>query len=134
MKRYHYYKKIYKDLNYKTYSVEDDLPKNIKQAITKRFPESYNQMNARLASNLAREQGVSDADIAKALLTFPGVPGRMEVITDKPVRVIVDFAHTPQGIEAVLTELRKQQPKNKKLIAVLASRYVIEEKDLSWEN
>lgn len=111
-------KKLYKDMDYKTYSAEDALPKNLKTAITKRFPESYNQMNARLAISLARVQGASDDQIAKAIESFPGVPGRMEVITDKPIKVIVDFAHTPQGLESVLTELRKQQAKNKKLIAV----------------
>lgn len=111
-------KKLYPDLDYKTYSADESLPKSLRTAIETRFPERYNQMNARLATHLAREQGVSDEGIAIAITSFPGVPGRMEVIAEKPVRVIVDFAHTPQGLESVLTELRKQIPKTKQLIAV----------------
>jgi UDP-N-acetylmuramoyl-L-alanyl-D-glutamate--2,6-diaminopimelate ligase len=33
-------------------------------------------------------------------------------------KVFVDFAHTPNALEAVLTQLKKELPKNKKLIAV----------------
>lgn len=115
---FHMIKKLHKGLNHKSYSSQDELPKNIKTAITKRFPELYNQMNARLATNLARENGVSDADIAKAISTFPGVPGRMEVVAEKPIKIIVDFAHTPQGLEAALTALQQKKAKGSKLIAV----------------
>ena len=36
---------------------------------------------------------------------FKGVSGRMEVVSTDPL-VIVDFAHTPDGIEKVLNSLR----------------------------
>lgn len=111
-------KKLYKGLAAKTYSKDDDIPNNIKSAITKRFSEHYNQMNARLAANLARENGVSDEDIATGIATFHGVPGRMEVVAEKPIKIIVDFAHTPQGLEAALTALKQKQSKQSKLIAV----------------
>lgn len=111
-------RKLYPDLSYQTYTAQEKLPKNIEAAIKTRFPENYNQMNARLATKLAQANGVSDTDIAQAIKSFPGVPGRMEVVVTKPVKIIVDFAHTPQGLEAVLTELKKQKPAGKKLIAV----------------
>lgn len=111
-------KKLYPLLNYKTYSESDELPSNILKAIKQRFPESYNQMNARLATKLALEHGLSEDDITTGIATFPGVPGRMEVITNTPCKVIVDFAHTPQGLEAVLSQLAKQKKPGSKLIAV----------------
>lgn len=104
------------------YGLSMSLPRTVKEAINQRFDEAYNQMNARLVYVLANQQGVSDADFAKALKSFKGVPGRMqELPTRRPFTVIVDFAHTPQGLEALLTALRarlKQEKKGGRLIAV----------------
>ncbi|MCW1360186.1 UDP-N-acetylmuramoyl-L-alanyl-D-glutamate--2,6-diaminopimelate ligase [Campylobacter sp. US33a] len=52
-------------------------------------------------------------DLEKAISGFGGVCGRMEVVAEG---VIVDFAHTPDGIEKVLDAL-----KNKKLIVVFGA-------------
>ncbi len=103
--------------NMKTYSVEDELPAVVQKTITEKFPEDYNRMNARLAYKITSYLGISDADIATGLKAYQGVPGRMEVIAEKPVRVIVDFAHTPQALESVLQAIREKHPKGK-LIAV----------------
>ncbi|NLK67374.1 MAG: UDP-N-acetylmuramoyl-L-alanyl-D-glutamate--2,6-diaminopimelate ligase [Campylobacteraceae bacterium] len=54
-------------------------------------------------------------EISKALSNFAGVRGRMEVVSDEP-RVIIDFAHTPDGMEKVLNAL-----KNHKLIVVFGA-------------
>lgn len=55
----------------------------------------------------------------KALASFTGVKGRMEVVWEKPFRVIVDFAHTPNAIEQVLKTVR--QASKKQLIHVFGS-------------
>lgn len=101
----------------KTYSVEDTLPTVVSKAIANKFSEDYNRMNARLAYKIGKELGLDDESIAKGIENFSGVPGRMEVITAKPIRVIVDFAHTPQALEAVLKAIRSKYRKGK-LIAV----------------
>ena len=44
-------------------------------------------------------------EIAKALANFGGVEGRVQIVNKNPL-VIVDFAHTPDGIEKVLNALR----------------------------
>ncbi|QKF65440.1 UDP-N-acetylmuramoyl-L-alanyl-D-glutamate--2,6-diaminopimelate ligase [Campylobacter corcagiensis] len=54
-------------------------------------------------------------EITKALSNFAGVAGRMELVSDNP-RVIVDFAHTPDGVEKVLNAL-----KHDKLIVVFGA-------------
>jgi len=45
-------------------------------------------------------------EITSALENFAGVSGRMEVVSQHP-HVIVDFAHTPDGIEKVLSALKQ---------------------------
>lgn len=59
-------------------------------------------------------------DIEKSirlLETIPGVAGRFEVVVNKPT-VIVDYAHTPDGLENVLKAAREITPKNGSLICI----------------
>lgn len=110
------------EIDVKQYSAESTLPKKVLAAITQRFPEKFNQMNARLVYGLAQILLVSDEDFATAVSKFPGVPGRMEFLkTNKQFELVVDFAHTPQGLENALTALREYMKKHKKkgkLIAI----------------
>ena len=46
-----------------------------------------------------------NSKLSKAISKFSGVDGRVEVVSSEPL-VIVDFAHTPDGIEKVLNALR----------------------------
>lgn len=50
----------------------------------------------------------SDDRIAAALSGFGGVEGRVQVVNKNPL-VIVDFAHTPDGIEKVLNALKDHE-------------------------
>ncbi len=62
-----------------------------------------------LAALAAAECLGLDPDVCvRALSTFPGVPGRMELIRgDLPFRLFIDYAHTPDGLENVLRSLRE---------------------------
>ena len=53
----------------------------------------------------------------KVLEEIPGVAGRFEVVTTKPT-VIVDYAHTPDGLENVLKAAKEITPKDGKLICI----------------
>ena len=79
-------------------------------------------MNARLVVKLASELDLSDAQISNGLQAFNQIPGRMEeIVTKEKFRVVVDFAHTPDGLKAALSALREQlnsQKKPGRLIAV----------------
>ena len=48
------------------------------------------------------------SDIAKAMENFAGVSGRMEVVHTKPL-VIVDFAHTYDGMKQIFESFRHQK-------------------------
>lgn len=102
------------------YSTEEKWPKNIKSVVEERFPESYNQANARLVYTIANLLGVSAEQFAQAVSTFPGIPGRMERVNNRRgLDIVVDFAHTPQALEEALSALRRQQTDPKAaLIAV----------------
>lgn len=66
----------------------------------------FNVANALAAMAAAAHLGVGVEHLAAGLQTFPGVPGRMELVPSDHVRVIVDFAHTPPSLEKALTTVR----------------------------
>jgi UDP-N-acetylmuramoyl-L-alanyl-D-glutamate--2,6-diaminopimelate ligase len=79
----------------------------------------YNKYNIAAATAVARILNIQDSIINKVVREFPGVPGRREEVqAGQDFRVVVDFAHTPNALEAVLTQLKKELPKGRKLIAV----------------
>lgn len=112
------------DAQVETYEANGRIYHAAKNAIEDRFPEAYNQMNARMVYAMARELDIDATSIADAFGTFPGVPGRMEEIpSDQPFEIIVDFAHTSNGLEQALQALRdkrNQKPKTKqgRIIAI----------------
>lgn len=100
--------------------VERGLPVTLRRAIKARFVERYNRENASLAAMVALTLGVEPAQLEVALAKFPNLPGRLqEIPCRKGVRVIVDFAHTPQAVEAVLKAADKTC--RGRLIVVLGS-------------
>lgn len=56
--------------------------------------------------------------IAAALESYHLPQGRMQVMIADPLRVIVDFAHTPNSLEQSLKAIRKILPQNKRIITV----------------
>ena len=67
----------------------------------------FNVSNVLAATGAALAEHVSAADIAEALTVFAGVPGRFELVREgQPFSVIVDYAHTPDGMENVLRTAR----------------------------
>ena len=59
----------------------------------------YNLMAALSAVHITTQKNLDE--ICEAVENFAGVSGRMEIISDEPL-VIVDFAHTPDGMKEVL--------------------------------
>ena len=67
----------------------------------------FNVSNVLAATGAALAEHVSAADITEALTVFAGVPGRFELVREgQPFSVIVDYAHTPDGMENVLRTAR----------------------------
>jgi UDP-N-acetylmuramoyl-L-alanyl-D-glutamate--2,6-diaminopimelate ligase len=63
----------------------------------------FNVSNALIAFAMAQELGVEGVTIAKGLSRVHPISGRMEVVRhDGPFSLVVDYAHTPDAIAAVL--------------------------------
>lgn len=71
-------------------------------------PGEYNAFNAAAAVAAAHRLGVPSTEAVKRLASFPGVPGRMQLIRAEPFTVLVDFAHTGPGLGAALSSVRNQ--------------------------
>ena len=87
------------------------------------LPGSFNIANTAIAAVALIRLGFEPHHVEAALAVPPVVPGRMEVVAaagggGQP-RCIVDFAHTPDAIDAALTALRPSTPG--RLIAVLGA-------------
>lgn len=68
----------------------------------------YNLANTLMAISFCSSLGFEMSDILSALNnTKIVVPGRLNIIQTSKCPVVIDYAHTPDGIEKVLTELRK---------------------------
>lgn len=71
-------------------------------------PGLFNVYNSMGAVICLVELGLDFKQVLEAVAGCKGVPGRMEVVpTGKPYTVLIDYAHTPDGLENVLTSLRE---------------------------
>ena len=95
------------------------LSDKLSEIINLKFKEEYNVHNAVAAILVAKEIGISEDKIANAIKTFKGVEGRMEEIKNMlGIKIIIDFAHTPNALENVLKTLKEQKNKKSKLITI----------------
>lgn len=72
------------------------------------IPGRFTVYNALTVIGVALQLGISLGDCAEALATARGVRGRVEVVPTpgKPYTVLVDYAHTPDGLENVLASVK----------------------------
>mgnify|MGYP001569279456 CR=1 FL=1 len=79
------------------------------------YPQKANIQAATEAVKMLRVKIKNQDQILKK---FPGVPGRMETVFDNKFKIIIDFAHTPESLQAALSEIRLNIKNNGRLIAV----------------
>lgn len=77
----------------------------------------FSVYNVLAAVTASLAMGIDIKTALKALENVKGVAGRFEVVAKKPL-VIVDYAHTPDGLENVLNSAREITPKDGKLICL----------------
>jgi UDP-N-acetylmuramoyl-L-alanyl-D-glutamate--2,6-diaminopimelate ligase len=88
------------------------------QITNPRLAGKYNKYNLGAAEAVAKLFGV-EKYVPLVARSFSGVPGRMEEVPNKlGFRTIVDFAHTPNALESVLSTLSNQLTGDHKLIVV----------------
>ncbi len=68
----------------------------------------FNVMNSLAAATACARLGLDSATIAAGLHEAPVVPGRFEAVVEgQPFAVIVDYAHTPDGLEKAIRAARQ---------------------------
>ena len=77
-------------------------------AVSVPIPGRFTVSNTLTVLGVARSLGISLEDAAAALAQAEGVKGRVEVVPTpgKPYTVLIDYAHTPDGLEDVLRSVR----------------------------
>jgi UDP-N-acetylmuramoyl-L-alanyl-D-glutamate--2,6-diaminopimelate ligase len=91
-------------------------------SLVSHLPGGFNVANTALAALALLGLGVEPHDVEAAMASAPDVPGRMQVVSPggpQGPRCVVDFAHTPDAVEAALAALRPSTPG--RLIAVLGA-------------
>jgi len=84
------------------------------------IPGEFNVFNSLAAVAVGRELGLDKEQIEHGINALDGVEGRMTVVNEgQKFKVIIDFAHTPDSFEKLLSDLRKST--NGKLITVFGS-------------
>jgi UDP-N-acetylmuramoyl-L-alanyl-D-glutamate--2,6-diaminopimelate ligase len=87
-----------------------------------RLGGQFNVVNALAAAASARELGVPADAVAAGLGSVAAVPGRFERVDDGgPVAVIVDYAHTPAGLEHGLAAARQLADDGARVIVVFGA-------------
>ena len=72
------------------------------------IPGKFTVYNALTVLGIAKQLGISLTEAAEALKSAEGVKGRVEVVPTPgtPYSVLIDYAHTPDGLENVLSSVK----------------------------
>jgi len=72
------------------------------------IPGKFTVYNALTVLGIALQLGISLQNAAQALKSAEGVKGRVEVVPTpgKPYTILIDYAHTPDGLENVLSSVK----------------------------
>ena len=109
---------IAKDINFSLNGAEFTLViKNNEYKVNLHMNGMFSVYNVLAAISASMSMGIDLKTSLKALENVKGVAGRFEVVAKKPL-VIVDYAHTPDGLENVLNSAREITPKDGKLICL----------------
>lgn len=68
----------------------------------------FNEQNFTAAKTVCNLLGVSENKIKNSIKTFSLPKGRLDYVYNKKFSVVIDFAHTPNAFEQVLSYLRKK--------------------------
>jgi UDP-N-acetylmuramoyl-L-alanyl-D-glutamate--2,6-diaminopimelate ligase len=73
----------------------------------------YNVDNALIAMTIMSVLGAEDAEVAAAMGEVSSISGRFDVVRGSDVTVIVDYAHTPEGLRRLLEDVRVMMPEGR---------------------
>ncbi|MFC5403053.1 UDP-N-acetylmuramoyl-L-alanyl-D-glutamate--2,6-diaminopimelate ligase [Cohnella soli] len=78
------------------------------RSVKLRLVGKFNVYNSLAALGAALCEGIGLDEALRSLESIPGVPGRVEPVDEgQPYAVVVDYAHTPDGLENVLNAVKE---------------------------
>jgi UDP-N-acetylmuramoyl-L-alanyl-D-glutamate--2,6-diaminopimelate ligase len=95
-----YYAKLVGDAKKYFYSIKNSKIETL-------LPGEFNIYNAAAAVEITKALGLSLRKTLRILKSIKEIPGRMELVIDKPFKIFVDYAHTPDALEKVYKTLGK---------------------------
>lgn len=108
---------IIEDSNKSRYTLNIKKDNNINQyKLELNIPGVYNISNSLCAIATCVENGIDVKYCISALKKIPQLEGRWEILQEKPFKVIIDFAHTPNALENVLIKAETQKQKGRLII------------------
>lgn len=108
--------------NVKTYALNQDADYRIDFRKDIAHLADFNAYNYLAVYAMCSELGLTDTQIRNAFPTFTLPPGRIDVVYNRAFKVIIDFAHTPNGIYRILETIKRQDLSQKgNLIHVFGS-------------
>lgn len=97
-----------KNVRFKTDGVEYELVSNFIGRASCPIPGRFSVYNSLCACSVAIALGFDYRDVLSAIAKSKGVKGRIEVVpTNTDYTVIIDYAHSPDGLENIITSLRE---------------------------
>lgn len=100
---------LLKNKNIHTYAISQDANITATSVVLPaHFLGEHNLSNALAATAACRYLGLSFDEINQALQTFVFPPGRGQIVYTNGFSVMVDFAHTPNAFDRLLSSLRPQ--------------------------
>jgi UDP-N-acetylmuramoyl-L-alanyl-D-glutamate--2,6-diaminopimelate ligase len=73
----------------------------------------YNVDNSLIAMAIMSVLGADDAAVAAAMGEVSSIVGRFDVVRGSDVTVVVDYAHTPEGLRRLLADVRAMLPEGR---------------------
>ncbi len=97
-----------KNVKFKSNGVEYELVSDFIGRVTCPIPGRFSVYNSLCAAAVALNLGIDYKDVISAISKSAGVKGRIEVVpTDTDYTVIIDYAHSPDGLENIISSLRE---------------------------
>lgn len=95
---------------------------NMEYEIETNLVAKFNIYNLLAAMAALNQKGISITQMLPYVKNLSQIEGRMQRINDgQPFNIVIDFAHTPDGIEKVCQYASKITPKENRIIAITGS-------------
>lgn len=97
-----------KNVRFRSNGVEYELVSDFIGRVTCPIPGRFSVYNSLCAAAVSLSIGIDYKDVISAISKSNGVKGRIEVVpTNTDYTVIIDYAHSPDGLENIITSLRE---------------------------